>query len=103
MTKRRPKTREPVAYHEAAHAVIALALDMRLKGVTIIPDLTQGTDGMVSAEIGFRGRPDLEITDRIYVRLQRRIHLLARRGIWATAEISVILGDSLPPRGQRPP
>jgi ATP-dependent Zn protease len=73
MTTRRPKTRQPVAYHEAGHAVTALTLGIRLrrKGATIIPD--EGAYGMVWTQLSFRGRPDEEVTDRMHVRLEREI------------------------------
>jgi hypothetical protein len=72
------KTREQLAataYHEAGHVVVAVWLNiwLRRKAATIIPDSTEGFDGMVWTQWSFRGRPDVEITDRMYVRLERHI------------------------------
>ena len=76
MAKRQTRAQLVVtAYHEAGHAVVAFHLDIgiRRKGVTIVPDHDEGNLGCCWTKLGFRGRPDVEITNTMHVLLERRI------------------------------
>ena len=66
------------AYHEAGHvaATIWLYIRLRRKAATIVPNHTQRvwlSPGAVWTRWDLKGRPDVEITSRMYVRLEREI------------------------------
>jgi ATP-dependent Zn protease len=63
-----------VAYHEAGHVAMAIEFGFRLHRVTIVPDPATGALGTTHFKpIGKWFRPDIDITDRVELRMQREI------------------------------
>jgi hypothetical protein len=63
------------AYHEAGHAVVAIHLGIGIgrKGVSIIPDPDANRSGRTHILLGFAGRPDVAITDRMRLCAEKRV------------------------------
>jgi hypothetical protein len=67
------QARRATAYHEAGHAVVTFWLGLRLRSLTIVPDLTQGSTGSCHhSSLGLRG-VDYSPSDKNRLRAERGI------------------------------
>ena len=75
MTAAKLRRLEMVAYHEAGHAVIAWRNHIRFKHVTIVPVEGESLGHVRNCGYPSWFRPDIELSDRIHMRVEHEILL----------------------------